>query len=96
MDNPKSAENVKEKVLKVIMDNNQGAEDVREFLLKVLTGDNELGYSVKHALRNLGLIRKRADAPNRVGMDAWYQDHISDYELTAKGLARLQGEQDGI
>ena len=74
------------------MDNPKSAEDVKEVLLKVLTGDDEIGYSVKHTLRNLGLICKRADAPNRVGMDAWYQDHISDYELTAKGLARLQGE----
>jgi hypothetical protein len=73
------------------MDNAQSAE-LREVLLKVLTGDDDIGYSVKHSLRNLGLIRRRADAPNRVGMDAWFQDHITDYELTPKGLRRIQGD----
>lgn len=74
------------------MDNSQSSELTREMLLKVLTGDNEIGYAVMHALRQQGLIRLRDNAPKRVGIDALRDDPVTDFELTAKGLARLQGE----
>jgi hypothetical protein len=73
------------------MDNSESSELKREVLLKVLTGDDVRG-AVLHALCNLGLIRKRADAPKRKGMDSWYANPTTDYELTAKGLRRLQGD----
>ena len=73
------------------MDNSQSSELTKEVLLKVLTGD-EVGYAVMHALRQQGLIRLRDNAPKRVGIDAWRDDPVTDFELTAKGLARLQGE----
>jgi hypothetical protein len=73
------------------MDNSQSAESVREVLLKVLIGE-DMSDTVLHALVNLGLIRKRADAKKRVGVEAWLEDPVTDFELTAKGLARLRGE----
>jgi hypothetical protein len=73
------------------MDNSESAELKREFLLKVLTGE-DMSDTVLHALVNLGLIRKRADAKKRVGVEAWLEDPVTDFELTAKGLRRLQGD----
>jgi hypothetical protein len=77
------------------MDNSQSAESVREVLLKVLIGE-DMSDTVLHALVNLGLIRKRADAKKRVGIEAWLEDPVTDFELTAKGLSRLQGDKNGI
>lgn len=73
------------------MDNSESSELKREFLLKVLTGE-DMSQTVLHALCNLGLVRKRADAKKRVGVEAWLEDPTTDYELTAKGLRRLQGD----
>ena len=75
------------------MDNSESAELKREVLLKVLIGE-EISQSVMHALYDLGLIRRRADAPKRIG--SWFDYPITDFELTAKGLARLQGDKNGI
>ena len=72
------------------MDNSTGAE-VREVLLKVLTGDDVSG-TVLHALHGLGLIHKRANVKKKINKDVWYSNPSSNYELTAKGLSRLQGE----
>ena len=73
------------------MDNSESSELKREFLLKVLTGE-DMSQTVLHALCNLGLIRKRADAKKRVGVEAWLEDPVTDFELTAKGLRRIKGE----
>jgi len=72
------------------MDNAQSAE-VRETLLKVLTGD-DVGRTVLHTLQQLGLIRRRESAPKRVNLDWWYTDPSTNYELTPKGLRRIQGD----
>lgn len=74
------------------MDNSQGAELKREVLLKVLINDESISRGLLSSLQQLGLIRRRADAPKRVGIDAWRGDSVTDFELTAKGLARLQGD----
>ena len=75
------------------MDNSQSAAYVRETLFKVLTGE-DMSDTVLHALVNLGLIKKRADAKKRVGVEAWLEDPVTDFELTAKGLRRIQGDKD--
>lgn len=75
------------------MDNMESAAYVRETLLKVLIGDEGLTDGVLISLQHLGLIKKRADAPKRVGIDAWLDDPVTDFELTAKGLRRIQGDK---
>ena len=72
------------------MDNSQGSGIAREVLMKVLIGD-EVGYAMKTTLLQFGMIRKRKDIKKRVGIDAWVEEPISDYELTEKGLERLNG-----
>lgn len=72
------------------MDNSQGSGIAREVLMKVLIGD-EVGSAMKTALLQFGMIRKRKDVKKRVGIDAWVEEPISDYELTEKGLERLNG-----
>lgn len=74
------------------MDNSQGSGIAREVLMKVLIGD-EVGYAMKTTLLQFGMIRKRKDIKKRVGIDAWVEEPISDYELTEKGLERLNGLQ---
>ena len=73
------------------MDNSESSELKREMLLKVLIGE-EIGDSVKLTLQQLGLIKSRADAPKRKGIQSWLTAPVTDYELTAKGLRRLQGD----
>jgi uncharacterized protein YjhX (UPF0386 family) len=73
------------------MDNPKSAEIVKEALFKVLTGE-DMSQNILHALRQHGLIKKRADAKKRVGVEAWLEDPTTDFELTAKGLSRLQGD----
>lgn len=77
------------------MDNSQSSELTREMLLKVLTGDR-VSPSVMHALRQHSLIRIREDAQERTGLDTWLERPVTDFKLTAKGLARLQGDKNGI
>lgn len=72
------------------MDNSQGSGIAREVLMKVLIGD-EVGYAMKTTLLQFGMIRKRKDVKKRVGVDAWMEEPMSDYELTEKGLERLNG-----
>lgn len=69
------------------MDNTQGAELKREALMKVLTGD-EIGVAMTTALLQTGLIRNRA---KKVGMSYWLTGSVTEYELTEKGLERLNG-----
>ena len=70
------------------MDNSQGAELKREALMKVLIGD-EIGTTMLTTLLQFGLIRKRSIKAK--GMDAWILGPTSNYELTQKGLDRLNG-----
>jgi predicted transcriptional regulator len=74
------------------MDNSQGAELKREVLLKVFIGDESISRGLLSSLQQLGLIRRRENAPKRGGRDAWHYDLVTDFELTAKGLARLHGD----
>lgn len=74
------------------MDNSQSSGIAREVLMMVLIGD-EVGYTMKTTLLQFGMIRKRKDVKKRVGIDAWVEEPISDYELTEKGLERLNGLQ---
>ena len=78
------------------MDNSESSELKREVLLKVLIGDESISRGLLSTLQQLGLIRKRADSPKRNGRDAWLKDLVTDFELTPKGLARLQGDRNGI
>ena len=73
------------------MDNSESSELKREVLLKVLTGD-EVSRTVLHTLCNLGLIRRRGSVKKKVDTKAWYGLPVTDFELTAKGLRRLQGD----
>lgn len=76
------------------MDNRKGTEmsgeDKREALLKVLTGD-EVGVAVLTALIQLGLIKTKDGIKDRIGLEAWYPQPTTQYELTKKGLERLNG-----
>jgi hypothetical protein len=74
------------------MDNSQGAELKREVLLKVFIGDESISSGLLSTLQQLGLVRKRADAPKRVNLDQRIVNRVTDFELTAKGLARLHGD----
>ena len=74
------------------MDNLQSTELTKELLLKVLTGDRDISATMLHTLAHLGLIKKRAEGKNKVGIDAWLASPVTHFELTAKGLRRLQGE----
>jgi hypothetical protein len=78
------------------MDNPKNAEIVRETLMKVLIGDSNIQGATIHALCNLGLIKKRAEGKKKVGIDAWLASPVTHFELTAKGLSRLQGDKNGI
>lgn len=73
------------------MDNSESAASVREMLLKVLTGD-KVSASVLHTLAHLGLIKKRGGVKKKVDIEAWIDNPVAHFELTAKGLRRIKGE----
>ena len=60
-------------------------------MLKVLTGD-KVSASVLHTLAHLGLIKKRGGVKKKVDIEAWIDNPVAHFELTAKGLRRLKGD----